>query len=245
MSRSPMRRTAAAVAAGALVLGGATVSVGLGTGVASAQTACAQSSHAEKGPNLETWGVKHSYDRSVNVTEAASGSQVTYKTIVSTSGIGNPYVNTLVDTPPAGFGAPVSAKLTVFHAIGGLKTVDVPAIPDGNSFKFTHTGWFVNSGNPLTLETTYVVPSAAAGTAITSGGFKVAGTVGVDNNMPNLTACFTMRAPNPGEATLGSLDSAGLGSEEGQLSSTGSVSDILGDTIANVINSGAIEGLIS
>jgi hypothetical protein len=243
MSRSPMRRVAAVAAAGALVLGGATVSLGLGTGVAAAQT-CAQSSHADKN-NASTVWITHNYDRSVNVTEAAAGTQVTYKTIVSTTSIGNPYVNTLVDTPPAGFGAPVASKLTVFHAIGGLKTVDVPAIPDGNSYKFTSTGWFVNSGNPLTLETTYVVPPAAAGTAITSGGFRVAGTVGVDNNMPNLTACFTMRAPNPGEAVTGSLDSAGLGSEDGQLSSTGSVSDILGDTIVNIIESGAIEGLIS
>lgn len=234
MSRSSMRRLAAAVAASALVLGGATASLGLGAGVAAAQT-CAQSSHAEKGPNLETWGVKHSYDRSVNVAEAAGGTQVTYKTVISTSGLGNPYVNTIVETPPAGFGAPVSSKLTVFHAVGGLKTVDVPALVDGSGYKFTSTGWFVNVSNPLTLETTYTVPSGTPGSAVTSGGIKVDGTVGVDNNLPNLTACFTLRAPNPGEAVTGSLDMAGLGSADGQLSSTGSISDILGDTIVNVI----------
>ncbi|MFF0817963.1 hypothetical protein ACFYVR_22775 [Rhodococcus sp. NPDC003318] len=234
MSRSSLRRAAAAIAAGALVVGGATVSLGLGTGVASAQT-CAQSSHAEKN-NASTVWITHNYDRSVNVTEAAAGTQVTYKTVIGTTSIGNPYVNTITDYPPAGFGAPVKSTITAYHVIGGQQAEDVTGTPNGDGWKYTSTGWFVNVGNPVTLETTYVVPSnATPGSTITSGGIGVAGTGGVSNELPDLTACFTVRIPNAGEAVTGSLDTAGLGSSEGQLSSTGSISDVLGDTIVNVI----------
>lgn len=230
MSRSSMRRITAVAASGALVAAGAVV--GLGAGVAVAADTCNQSSHHVKDAVIGS----RVYDRSVDKAEAAGGSQVTYTTVVGATSIANPYVNTIVEYPPAGFGAPVSAVLTAYTLALGQKDYDVTMTPDNGGYKVTSPGWFVDSGNPVTLRTTYLVPnSVAAGTAVTSGGIEVAGTLNVGADLPDLTACFTVRAPNAGEAALGSLDSAGLGSEEGQLSSTGSISDILGDTILNVI----------
>ncbi|GAA4482712.1 hypothetical protein GCM10023094_33200 [Rhodococcus olei] len=240
MSRSSMRRLTAVAASGALVAAGAVVGLGLGTGVASAADTCSQSSHAEKN-DISTWGITHTYDRSVNTAEAAGGTQVTYKTVIGTTGIGNPYVNTITEFPPAGFGAPVKSTITAYTVSipTGQHTEDVTGVPNGNGWKFTSTGWFVNSGNPVTLETTYLVPkNATPGSAITSGGVGVAGTVGVGTELPNLTACFKVRIPNAGESVLSVANETGLGSADGQLSSTGSVSDILGDTILKVLSEG-------
>lgn len=235
MSRSSLRRVTAAAAASALVLGGATLSLGLGTGVAAAAGSCEQATHAEKN-DISTWGITHTYDRSVDTVEAAGGTQVTYKTVIGTTGIGNPYVNTITEFPPTGFGAPVKSTITAYNLIGGQQPEEVTATPNGAGYKFTSTGWFVNSGNPVTLETTYVVPkSSTPGSAITSGGIGVAGTVGVGTELPNLTACFKVRLPNAGETVLSVADETGTGSGDGQLSSTGSISDVLGDTILKVI----------
>ncbi|TQF69143.1 hypothetical protein FK531_10265 [Rhodococcus spelaei] len=241
MSRSSMARVAAAAASGALVVAGVTVGVGLGAGTASAAGTCNQSSQVSKN-DISTWGITHNYSKTVSAAQAAAGTNVTYTTVISTTGIGNPYVNTINDIPPAGFGAPVKATITAFH-VGiptGQQEEEVTPTQNGNGWKVTNTGWFVNSGNPLTLKMTYKVPGdAAIGSQVTSGGTGVAGTVGVSNEMPNLTACFTVRIPNPGEVTTGSLDMAGLGSSEGQLSSTGSISDVLGDTITKVLKNGS------
>ncbi|MGW4481007.1 hypothetical protein [Rhodococcus triatomae] len=245
MSRSPIRRVVAAAAAGALVLGGATVSLGLGAGAAGAQEAqtCSQTSQAVKGPTLETIGATHTYDRSVNTVETTAGQQVTYKTVVSSKG-GLPVVTSIKEVPPTGFAAPVSARLTYNGGAAG----PIQALPDGNGYKISASalGWLVTSGKPLTLETTYVVPETVTpGSTVTDAGIKVGGTVGIDNDLPDLTSCFSIRLPNVGEAVLSVADATGLGSEEGQLSSTGSVSDILGDALVDVIESGALEGIIS
>jgi hypothetical protein len=245
MSRSPMRRVAAAAAAGALVLGGASVSLGLGAGVAGAQEApaCSQTSQAVKGPSLATIGSTHTYDRSVDAVETTAGQQVTYKTVVSSKG-GLPVVSSLKEVPPTGFAAPVSARL----AYNGGAAGPIEALPDGNGYKISASalGWLVTNGKPLVLETTYVVPNTVTpGSTVTDGGITVGGTVGIDNDLPDLNACFSVRLPNVGETVLSVADATGLGSEEGQLSSTGSVSDILGDALVDVIESGAIEGMLS
>lgn len=246
MSRTPMRRIAAVAASAALVAGGVTAGVTIGAGAASAAT-CSSSSQVTKN-DISTWGITHTYNKTVTnaageeISQASAGSLVTYKTVVGTTGIGNPYVNTINDIPPVGFGAPVSATVTAY-SVGiptGQHEADVTMTPNGDGYKVTSTGWFVNSGNPVTLKATYKVPdNIAPGTQVTSRGTGVAGTVGVSNEMPNLTACFTVRIPNPGEAVTGSMDGAGLGSSEGQLSSTGSVSDVLGDTITKVLENGS------
>ncbi|MFD4295242.1 hypothetical protein ACFWPA_13410 [Rhodococcus sp. NPDC058505] len=234
MSRSSMRRITAVAASGALVAAGAVVGLGLGTGVASAAD-CNQSSSASKN-DASTWGITHTYNRSVNVSEAAGGTKVTYKTVIGTTGIGNPYVNTITEFAPEGFDAPIESTITAYNAVGGQQPEPVTPTPNAGGWKFTSTGWFVNSGNPVTLETTYLVPkNAVPGSAVTSGGVGVAGTVGVGTELPGLTACFKVRIPNAGESVLSVADETGLGSAEGQLSSTGSISDVLGDAILNVI----------
>ncbi|SEL50519.1 hypothetical protein [Rhodococcus maanshanensis] len=238
MSHTPMGRVAAVAASAALVATGLTV--GLGAGTASAAE-CSQTSHATK-QDISTIGVTHTYDKTVSAATASGGTEITYKTVVGTTGIGNPYLNTITDYPPAGFSAPVKATVTVFQ-LGiptGQHTFDVTPVPNGAGYKVTSPGWFINSGNPVTLEMTYKVPNnVPVGGAVTSGGIATAGTVGIGTELPNLTACFTGRMANPGEAVTGSLDIGGLGSAEGQLSSTGSVSDVLGDTISNVLKNGS------
>ncbi|MDH6280675.1 hypothetical protein [Prescottella agglutinans] len=241
MSRTSLRRVAAAAASAAIVAAGVTAGVGFTAGTASAAPAvCQQSSNTTK-QDLSTWGVTHTYSKTVNVTEAAAGNEVTYKTVVGTTGIGNPYVSRITDFPPAGFGAPVAAKVTAYHAVGGQIAERVTPTKNNNGgWDVTSTGWFVNSGNPVTLEITYTVPdSVKAGNLVTSGGISTGGTVGVGADFPNLTSCFTGRGKNAGETVSGSLDGAGLGSADGQLSSTGSISNVLGDTITRILQNGS------
>ncbi|WP_430330976.1 hypothetical protein [Rhodococcus sp. ACT016] len=239
MSRTSLRRVAAATASAALVAAGITVGLGVGAGTAAAAPVCQQSSNTTK-QDFWTVGVTHTYSKTVNVTEAAAGNEVTYKTVVGTTGIGNPYVSRITDYPPAGFGAPVAAKLTAYHLPLGQVSEPVTPNKNGAGWDVTSTGWFVNSGNPVTLEITYKVPdNVKAGDLVTSGGISTDGTVGVGANFPNLTSCFTVRGKNAGETVSGSLDGAGLGSADGQLSSTGSISDVLGDTITRILQNGS------
>ncbi|MFC7450694.1 hypothetical protein [Rhodococcus daqingensis] len=237
MSSNTVRRIAALTAATALPAGLLMTGVGVAN---AADPACVQSSHDTKRDWSTVW-VTHTYDKTVTAAEAAAGTNITYKIVVGTTGIGNPYVNTIRDYAPAGFGAPISAKVTAYHLAQGQVTEAVTPEPNGDGgWRVSSTGWFVNAGNPVTAEFTYRVPdNIAAGTKVTSGGIDVSGTVGVGTTKTGLTSCFTARAKNPGEAALGSLDGAGLGSTEGQLSSTGSISDVLGDTITRAINNGS------
>ncbi|MEC3958003.1 hypothetical protein VMT65_33545 [Nocardia sp. CDC153] len=231
------RRAAAIISAAALVCAGLSVTT-LETGVASADGTCAISSHATKN-DISTLGITMTYDKSANLDSIGVGTTVTYKIVIGTTGIGNPYVNTITDFPPAGItAAPVSASITAYHAALGEKTESVTPEPNAGGWKVTNTGWFVNSGNPLTYTITYPVPTTySPGQQVTSGGIGVAGTVGVSNELPNLTACFTARANTVGEDALGSLNNNGLGSADGQLSSTGSLSTILGDAIKKALGS--------
>lgn len=230
------RRAAAIVSAAAMVFAGLSVTT-VETGVASADTACSVTSHATKN-DISTVGITMTYDKTVNQGSIGVGTTATYTIVIGTTGIGNPYVNTITDYPPAGFGAPISASITAYHLGLGEQTANVTPEPNAGGWKVTNTGWFVNSGNPLTYTVKYAVPAnLSAGQQITSGGIGVAGTVGVSNNLPNLTACFTARANTVGEDLLGSLGNNGLGSSDGQLSSTGSVSDIIANAIKQALGS--------
>ncbi|SDD61212.1 hypothetical protein [Rhodococcus tukisamuensis] len=234
MQPKTARRIAALAAVAALP--STLLGVGVGAGAANAANPdCKQSMHWEKN-DWSTVGISHTYDKST-VAEAAAGTNITYKVVVGTTSIGNPYVNTIWDYPPVGFGKPVSAKVTAYHFPGGQKTEDVTPEPnEDGSWRVSSTGWFVNSGNPVTAEFTYRVPDRAqTGVSILSGGAAFGGTVGVGTTIPELSACFTVREKNTGESTLGSADGAGLGSTEGQLSSTGSLSDFTADTITKII----------
>ncbi|MVU79814.1 hypothetical protein GPX89_21535 [Nocardia sp. ET3-3] len=230
------RRAAAIISSAALVCAGLSVTT-LETGAASADSTCAISSHATKN-DISTLGITMTYDKSANLDSIGVGTTVTYKIVIGTTGIGNPYVNTITDFPPSGFAAPTKATITAFHAVGGERTEDVTPEPNAGGWKVTNSGWFVNSGNPLTYTITYPVPtSLSPGQQVTSGGIGVAGTVGVSNELPNLTACFTARANTVGEDLLGSLGNNGLGSADGQLSSTGSISTIIADALHQYLGS--------
>ncbi|WP_433565055.1 hypothetical protein ACQP1O_07030 [Nocardia sp. CA-151230] len=231
-----MRNTpkfAAGIAAAALVMSGA--GVALGTATATADTApasCVQTQHVDYNPGISSFWITHTYDKTVEATTAAAGTLVTYKVVVGTTSIGNPYVNSITDYPPPGFDKPVKAVVTAYHFGQGEQAADVTPEPSNGGWRVSSTGWFVNSGYPVTAEFTYKVPSSVTdGQQILSGGISVGGTVGSGSDQPGMGVCFTARGANPGEALLGSLDQGGLGSSQNQLSSTGSVTD----TIANVI----------
>ncbi|MDG3016313.1 hypothetical protein [Speluncibacter jeojiensis] len=242
MSRTPMRRIASAATAAALATAGVVVGVGLGTGVASAAGTCSATSHLTKN-DASTLGMTMTYGKTVAPASVATSvpQTVTYSIVVgTTSGAANPYVNAITDFPPTGFGAPTTVTVSAYHILQGQQTATVTAEPANGGYQVTNSGWFVNSGNPVTANFTYNVPSnVTLGQAVTSGGANVSGTEGVTNSMPTLTACFAVGAPNAGQAVTGSLANNGLGSSQGGLSSTGSVSDILGNAISK-----GIEGVI-
>lgn len=150
----PGIRTGAVIATASLAFAGFGVAVG--TGTAAADT-CAVRSHATK-RDASTVGVTHVYDKIASSETVGIGTTVTYTVIVGTTGVGNPYVNTITDFPPTGFGAPVEATVTAYHAVGGQRTEAVTPEPNAGGWKVTSTGWFVNSGNPVTLNITYPVP---------------------------------------------------------------------------------------
>lgn len=242
MSRSPMRRVASAATAAALATAGVVVGVGIGTGVASAAGTCSPTSHLTQTNGV---GMTMTYDKTVSPASVAvggGGQTVTYSIVAgTTSGAANPYVNAITDFPPAGFGAPTSVTVTAYHLAQGEQTAAVTAEPAANGgYQVTDAGWFVNSGNPVTANFTYNVPAnVTLGQTVTSGGANVSGTEGITNSMPTLTSCFSVGAPNAGQAVTGSLNNNGLGSSQGGLSSTGSLSDILGNAISK-----GIEGVI-
>ncbi|MFE3190760.1 hypothetical protein ACFXHA_17250 [Nocardia sp. NPDC059240] len=231
-----MRKTsksAAGIAATALAMSGAGIVLGTAPAVADTGSPdCVQTQHVDYNPGISSAWITHKYDKTVETTTAAPGTLVTYKIVVGTTSIGNPYVNRITDFPPPGFDKPTKVVVTAYHFGQGEQPAEVTPEPDSGGWQVTGTGWFVNSGNPVTAEFTYLVPSSVTdGQQVLSGGIGVGGTVGVGSNQPSMGVCFTGRGANPGEALLGSLDQGGFGSSQNQLSSTGSVTD----TIANVI----------
>lgn len=213
MSVSTQRRlVGAAAVAGLITTGVAAVTTTAFAGPAAAAGCTQQSTETKK--DISTLGFTHTYSKEVTAT-AAAGASVTYTITISTSIASNPYINTVSDHAPVGFGQP-TVKVTAYHLGLGAQTESVQPIANGaNTWKVSNAGWFVDSGNPLILQYTYKVPSSfAIGQQITSGGVGVAGTLGSGNEMPNLTSCFTVRAPNAGEVASGSLAANGFGSSD-------------------------------
>ncbi|MCJ0904830.1 hypothetical protein [Rhodococcus sp. ARC_M6] len=238
MSRTSVRRAVATTASLTLIAAG--VTVGMGAGIASAAPTCEQTSSDTKN-DISTVGITHTYSKTVTEKEVAADTEVTYETTVGTTSIGSPYVYSVTDFAPTEFGAPVSASVTAFHVLGGMKTEPVSPTVDGPGYRVANTGgWMVNAGNPLKVSMTYKVPAGASvGDQITSGGMATTGTVGVSNTLKDLTSCFTVRGKNAGESVSGSLDGAGLGSSDGNMSSTGSLSDFIGDVISRIFSNGS------
>ncbi|WP_018180768.1 hypothetical protein [Jongsikchunia kroppenstedtii] len=213
MSVSTNRRiVGAAAVAGLITTGIAAVTTTAVAGPAAAAT-CNQQSSATK-QDISTVGIKYTYSKTVTAT-AAAGAEVSYTVQFSTNSPGNPYISVISDHAPAGFPKP-TVKVTAYHLGLGAQTESVDAFANGtDTWRISNAGWFVDAGNPLTAVFTYKVPSSfAVGQQITSGGVGWAGTVGSSNELPNLTSCFTVRAPNAGEVASGSLDANGFGSSD-------------------------------
>ncbi|EGD56548.1 hypothetical protein [Gordonia neofelifaecis] len=242
-----LRRSIVAAAAVAVAGAGLVAIPSALAGDAAAAT-CTSSSTVKK-----TLIVDYGFQKAVAPQTAQSGT-ATYSLSVSTSSIGNPYVQGIWDIPPTELkDVKPTVKVKAFTLIGGIlggggafdKLINEQVIDpanvkqDGRSWKINHTGWAVYSGQALTAEFSYKLPaSIMAGKQLQSGGAAFQATPKPPLGyleFPNLTACTTVRAPNAGEAITGSLDSAGLGSSEGQLSSTGSLADLVPAIIGGAI----------
>src|SRR5689334_19548822 len=124
-------KAAANIASTALFVSAAAVTLGATT--ADAATTCSQSSTATKN-DISTWGVTHTYSKTVESASIGVGTTAEYKIVVGTTGIGNPYVNQIVDYPPAGFGAPTKATITAYHLGGGQVTETVTPSVSGSGW---------------------------------------------------------------------------------------------------------------
>ncbi|WP_305093942.1 hypothetical protein [Prescottella sp. R16] len=233
MSRTPMRRLAAATASLAVLAGG--ITVGLGASVAQAAPACALSQSV-----TEKWagslGTPYTVSKEiVGDGTVAPGGTVTYLTKVSGSGA---LVNEIRDFHPAGFQL-VKARLNVKWVLGGQQWEDVTGtvVTGNNSVKATGTGWTTAGGAVIALETTYKVPdNAVVGTKIDSGAGTKIVLAGGDWNIDPMGVCVTVRQPNPVEAGAGSLEDLGFGSvNSGSGQVFGSVTDPQG-SMTNVIS---------
>ncbi|WFN93944.1 hypothetical protein [Gordonia sihwensis] len=249
MKLSLVKRGAIVAAAAAVAGAGLTAAPAVTGAVGGASAATCKSESTEK----RSLVVDYSFQKSVPAT-VAQGGTVTYSLAVSTSSVGNPYVQKVWDVPPTALRdvKPV-VKVKAFTLLGGIlggggafgplineSTINPANVQkDGISWSIAHTGWAVFSGQAFVAEFSYQLPSSIrAGKQLTSGGATFNATPNpplghVD--MPGLTACTTVRAPNAGEAITGSLDSAGLGSSEGQLSSTGSLTDMIPAIIGGAV----------
>lgn len=248
MSKSTLRTRAISIAAAAAIAGGALAVAPTITTTGDASAATCQSTSTVK----KTLLVDYIFQKSVP-TSVGLGTSVTYSLSVSTNSVGNPYVQDVWDTPPTQLkGVKPTVKVKSYTLLGGILggggafgnlikevTVDPGDVhADGDRWQISHTGWSVVAGQAYTAEFTYLLPkSISAGAKLTSGGAAFQATpkppLGYVN-LSDLTACTTVRAPNAGEAALGSLDKNGLGSAEGQLSSTGSMADILPGLIGGI-----------
>lgn len=243
MTTLPLRKRLITAAAAASVVGaGLTgVAVTAGTGTASAAD-CVQ----DKIETITQAFVPYTFGKSVPAT-VGEGGTLTYSLTVSTVLPGNPYVNTIVDTPPSAL-TDVKPSVTVkaFSLVGGIlggggilgDLISSNAVNPGgvikvgDGWRVTHTGWAVFDGQALSADFSYKLPaSVTKGTELWSGGAYFKASVPTQlldgQDFPNLKVCTTVRAKNAGESILGSLDSAGLGSSDGQLSSAGSLTDML------------------
>lgn len=240
MSRISLRKVVVAGVSTALL--GSGLVVGLGTGVASAAPACAQSQSV-----TSKWagslGTPYTLSKEVlGDGTAAPGQTVSYSTKVSGSGA---LVNEISDYAPAGFQL-VSARLNVKWLVGGQEWEDVTDTVerDGNAIRAKGGGWTTAGGAVIALETTYKVPSdATVGSQIDSGAATnivlAAGWWKIDP----MGVCVTIRQPNAVEAAGGSLDGLGLGSVNtgsgpffGSFTDPqGSMTNVIGGVLGNVL----------
>lgn len=253
MSQRTLRARAVSIAAAAAIAGGGLAVVPTVTAGTAAAAECKQEATVEK--NLV---VKYRYLASVPA-QAAQGRTVTYSVSMAVdSGFAAPYVQNVWNQPPTQLkGVKPTVKVKAYTLVGGIlggagalgnliqeSSVDPGGVVnDKGWWKISHQGWAVKASQSLTAEFTYVLPaSIKPGAQLTSPNSAVHATPNPPNGYVEIGAvCTTVRAPNAGEAALGSLDKNGLGSAEGQLSSTGSLTDIIPGVIGGIAGGGGDE----
>ncbi|ALG86960.1 hypothetical protein [Gordonia phthalatica] len=181
--------------------------------------------------------------------QVGEGTSVTYSVAVSTTGSGNPYVQKVRDLPATVLeNVKPTVEVKAFTLIGGIlggggafgdliekSTVNPANVhQDRGGWRIDHTGYAVFAGKAFVAEFTYKLPSSIkAGTQFVSRGAAINATPA-----PTVTevavgaVCTNIRGQNAGEAISGSMDSNGLGSSDGQLSSTGGLGDIVGGMLS-------------
>lgn len=241
MSRTYSRRLIS-VAASVAVLGAGLTGVAATTGVG---TAAAADCKQEVGRVLTGPAglIKYGVQKKVLQHEVGVGEVVTYQDSVSTEN-GNPYVYDVWDSPPAELlDVKPTVKVKRFTLLGEilggggqlgslLETINVPDADvkkTGTSWHIRYAGgWAVFPGRSMTAEYTYKLPSnIKAGTELRSGGVDFYTSVPGEIKNPGWSVCTKVRGKNLGEQIGGSMDSNGLGSSDGQLSSAGGLGDIV------------------
>lgn len=239
MSRKFSHRIVTAAAAAA-VLGSGLTAVATTTGAGEASAACRNSTSMTK-----TLIVDYIMQKSV-AAQTAAGGNVVYSLAMSTTSVGNPYVQGVWDIPPTVLkDLKPAVSIKAFTLLGGIlggggafgnlieeKPVNpADVIQDGISWRVRHTGYAVFAGQAFVAEYSYKLPdSIKAGTELKSGGATFLATPNPPLGyveMSGLTACTTIRSKNAGEAIGGSMEDNGFGSNEGGLSSTGSILDMI------------------
>lgn len=228
MTRTTLRRVAAAGAGAALIATGVTVSLGAGT-------AAAQEPTCQTTKNFTADGIV--VEQTADKAEVAPGGTVTYQTKVSrSSGIWMLKEIGQFHDPALTLDG---SRLNVWYLTGGQKwgPTELNNDPAKNLYwEKTQGYWEMTGGNYAILEMTYrVSDDAQPGTRLVSG--VQAKPVGWNSQeWPTTGACVKVREKTPVEDAAGSLDSAGLGSvNTASTSMFGSLTDPTG-SVTDVIN---------
>ncbi len=202
MSRFSMRKTLTGIAIAALATSGLVMTAG---------TASADATHPSAATvNSSNVRITKSI---VGDGEVAPGGKVTVRTVISTTGHPERYVDQFVDRYPATFKyIQGTATVNAWHLIGGQKTESVTPSVDtaARTVNVPSTGWLISptGSKTVTIEAQYLVADDAP-----IGSYQeMSSSIGIStfNTEQNISGVYAkIRAKNPGEAAAsGSADLA-------------------------------------
>lgn len=206
-------RKAAVTGLGAVLIGSA-LTVGLGSGVASAYDAGTCSVSAERVfSNAGTFGDKYYVTKTVD-GDGRVGSDGTVSFITTVRG-GGALISEIRDFHPEGFRM-TKVESDVSYLVGGQKWKNetAKAIDAGGKVSLGGAGWTTVGGATAAMRVTYKAPAGIMpGEKIDAGGagFKAV-LVNVNPDFKDMNVCLTGRLPNPVEVVGSGLGSLGLGS---------------------------------
>ena len=236
MSRFSMRKTLTGIAIAALATSGLVMTAG---------TASADATHPSAATvNSSNVRITKSI---VGDGEVAPGGKVTVRTVISTTGHPERYVDQFVDRYPATFKyIQGTATVNAWHLIGGQKTESVTPSVDtaARTVNVPSTGWLISptGSKTVTIEAQYLVADDAP-----IGSYQeMSSSIGIStfNTEQNISGVYAkIRAKNPGEAAASGSADLGFGSSDGG-GGTGSAGSSILDNPAGFI-SDIISGVLA